>query len=339
VSGESRLPRTASVGGQAVLEGVMMRGADAWAVALRTPAGDVAVQRFPLPAWSRRRGLRLPLVRGVAALAEAAALGARAFAVSRAPGRPPSRRRARVLPAATLLAAALVLFFVAPAVATRLAGQGPLAEALLRFALLLGYLVALTLRRASRRLLEYHGAEHKAVACHEAGLPLTPEHAAGCARGHPRCGTSFAALVAIVAGIVVVPLGQPEWPWLVASRVLAAPVAAGLAFELVRGLARVRAQGLLAPLVALQRLSTREPDRPQLEVAIAALEAVLRVYPRTPHDRVAGGADRGTPRRGAGADVGPRGDRGPAALRRSRPPVQPARPGGTARGGVAPGAG
>ena len=274
--GESRLPPSVTVGGQAVLEGVMMRGPSAWAVALRTPAGEIAVHRFEHVPWVARHGLlRLPFVRGLVALAEALSIGGHALALSAAAAR---GTPAWGVPRAGLaLALGLVIagFFVAPAAVARGLGQGVLVEAAVRLALFLGYLALLARRPGMRRLLEYHGAEHKAVACHEAGRPLTPADAQGFPRVHPRCGTSFLGLVLIVACLILLPLGQLAWGWLLTTRALAAPVAAALAFELVRWAVRTRAQRLLAPLVALQRFTTREPDREQLRVAIAALQAVL----------------------------------------------------------------
>jgi uncharacterized protein YqhQ len=283
--GESRLPRAVTIGGQAVIEGVMMRGPSYWAVAVRAPSGDIALERFDLPArTARSRVRRVPVLRGAAELVAAARIGLRALDVAAdlvSPGRDrrdgPDASGARVV--ATVLILAIAIFFVAPAVVARLIGAGVLLEGVLRVAILIAYLAALRLRRSMRRVLEYHGAEHKAVACHEAGLPLTPEHAGRCPRLHVRCGTSFVALVLVVAGIALVPLGVPDWPWLIVSRVLVAPVAAGLAFELVRWVVRAHAERLLTPLVQLQRLTTREPAREHLEVALAALHAVLPVEP------------------------------------------------------------
>jgi uncharacterized protein YqhQ len=280
--GESRLPRPVTIGGQAVIGGVMMRGPSSWAVAVRAPAGDVALRRFDLPVAAGRAGVRrVPVVRGVAELWGAVLIGVRALGVAAGLRLPEPARRdagassdARV--AAAVVAVAIALFFVAPAVVARLTGAGVLVEGLLRIALLIGYLALLARRRSMRGVLAYHGAEHKAVACHEAGLPLTVERAAGRPRLHPRCGTSFVALVLIVAGVLLAPVGVPsDWPWLVLSRVLAAPLAAGVAFELVRWAVRAHAERLLAPLVQLQRLTTREPGREHLEVALAALGAVL----------------------------------------------------------------
>ena len=154
-------------------------------------------------------------------------------------------------------------------------------EKLIRIAIFLGYLLLLSRMRELRRVFEYHGAEHKTIACYEAGQPLTPENAERYSRLHPRCGTSFLLIVMIVAIFVFAPLGTPDWYWLFASRVIGIPLVAGLAFEVIKWFGRNRnrrwARILMSPGLQLQRLTTREPDHAQLAVAIAALEAVLAV--------------------------------------------------------------
>ena len=137
--------------------------------------------------------------------------------------------------------------------------------------------------RHLRRLFQYHGAEHKTIACHEAGLALTPEHAQRFSRLHPRCGTSFLLVVMVVAIFVFAPLGLPAWYWLIATRILGVPLVAGLSYEVIRATARHRGAGwarlVTWPGMQLQKLTTREPDPDQLEVAIAALVAVLENEP------------------------------------------------------------
>jgi uncharacterized protein YqhQ len=271
------------------MDGVMMRGASTWALALRTPEGDIAVRSFPLPALRlRHRVLRWPVLRGVMALAESLAIGTRALRLSidarqdEAPVSAASWAGALVLG----LAFALGLFFVVPVGLTSLlrdqlgsAWAFWLVEGIVRTAIFLGYLVAVSRVADLRLLFQYHGAEHKAIACLEAAEPLTPMAAQRHARLHPRCGTSFMLVVMVVAIFVFAPLGLPEWHLLVASRLLGIPLIVGLSFEVIRwagrhgGTRRVRA--VLWPGLQLQRLTTREPDAGQLAVAIAALEAVL----------------------------------------------------------------
>ena len=133
--------------------------------------------------------------------------------------------------------------------------------------------------RDLRRVFEYHGAEHKTISCYEAGLPLTPPNAQRFSRLHPRCGTSFLLVVMVVAIFVFAPIGLPAWYWLVATRILGVPVIAGISFELIKFAGRHRSKkwvrAVMWPGLKLQLLTTREPDFEQLEVAIAALQAVL----------------------------------------------------------------
>jgi uncharacterized protein YqhQ len=181
---------------------------------------------------------------------------------------------------------AVGLFFVVPVSLTSLIkGQlGSsflfwLVEGLVRTAIFLGYLALLSRMRDLRRVFEYHGAEHKVIACHEAGDELVAERAALYPRLHPRCGTSFLLVVMIVAIFVFAPIGLPAWWLLVLTRILGIPVIAGLSFEIIRFAGRNRdkrwVQFIMYPGLQLQRLTTREPDKSELEVAIAALRAVL----------------------------------------------------------------
>ena len=149
----------------------------------------------------------------------------------------------------------------------------------MRTAIFLGYLVVIARLPDLRRVFEYHGAEHKTIACYEAGEALTPANAARFSRLHPRCGTSFLLIVMIVAIFVFAPIGLPEWYWLLATRVLGIPLITGLSFEIIKFAGRNRHKGwvqiVIWPGMQLQKLTTREPDADQLAVAIAALEAVL----------------------------------------------------------------
>jgi uncharacterized protein YqhQ len=256
-----------------VAGGVLMRGEGAWAVAVR--AGDgIRVSRFALPPARRPRVLGWPVLRGVAAAADALALGLKGHAVSAGP-----RGSARL---AAAFAAGLLVLFAAPALAAAaLLPHVPAAllEGLLRIALLIGALALAARRPRLHRLLAYHGAEHKAVGCHEAGAELSPEAARLLPRVHARCGTGFLLAVTLVAAVVFVPLAGLAPPLLAATRIAAIPLVAGLAFELfraaVRRPGRPWARAVLRPGMRLQRLTTREPDAAQLAVAVAALRAVL----------------------------------------------------------------
>jgi uncharacterized protein YqhQ len=313
--------RDAPIGGQAVLEGVMMRGVSTWAVAVRKPSeeqaaegrdlqpgeegrGEIEITSFPLVSVLRRhRILRLPIVRGVVALVESLRLGFRALSLSVNTQLPDGEEDvSRGTWAATVglaLAMAIGLFFLLPVTITSLLGGllpnaivFVLVEKLIRVTIFLAYLWAVSRMKDLQRVFEYHGAEHKTISCYEAGAALTPENAQRFSRLHPRCGTSFLLIVMIVAVVVFAPLGTPAWYWLLISRVVGIPLIAGLAFEVIKWFGRNRskrwAQVLMLPGMKLQLLTTREPDLGQLAVAIAALEAVLAV--ESPRD--AGEEDR-----------------------------------------------
>jgi uncharacterized protein YqhQ len=285
--------RDAPVGGQAVMEGVMMRGVSTWAVAVRREAGDIDVRTFPLVSWARRhRVLRWPVIRGVVALAESLAIGFRALGVSANAQLPEDEEPLSGGAWAGTIAVALLfafgLFFVVPVGLTSLIKDRLgsallfwLVEGTLRTAIFLGYLALLSRLRDLRRVFEYHGAEHKAISCFEAGEPLEPASAQRFSRLHPRCGTSFLLVVMLVAIFAFAPIGLPAWYVLVATRILGVPLIAGVSFEIIKFAGRNRARrwvrAVMWPGLQLQRLTTREPDLSQLAVAIAALGAVLAV--------------------------------------------------------------
>lgn len=308
----------APVGGQAVIEGVMMRGVRTWSVAVRRPLpeqlvdgilpsgeaaeGDIDVQVFPFRSvLARRRVLRIPVLRGVVALGESLRMGFRALRIAANAQTDEDEEEIAtgtwVLAMLGGLGLAIGLFFLAPVGLTSLIkdqlGSGWLfwlVEGIVRTTIFLAYLVLMSRMADLRRVFEYHGAEHQTIACYEAGLPLTPENAARFSRLHPRCGTSFLLVVMIVAIFVFAPLGLPEWYWLLASRILGIPLIVGLSFEAIKFAGRHRGnravQVVMWPGLQLQRLTTREPDRDQLAVAIAGLRAVLdREDPRAAKGR------------------------------------------------------
>jgi uncharacterized protein YqhQ len=301
--------RDAPLGGQAVLEGVMMRGVGTWAVAVRRPTpeqlqdgerqpaepalGEIDVTSFPLQSVLRRhRLLRLPVIRGVVALGESLAIGFRALGISANAQLPEDEQEiSGGMWAGTVVVAILFavgLFFLVPVGLTSLIkhqlGSSALfwlVEGLVRTTIFLGYLALLSRLRDLRRVFEYHGAEHKTISCFEAGLPLTPQNAQRFSRLHPRCGTSFLLIVMVVAIFVFAPIGLPAWYLLFATRILGVPVIAGISFELIKLAGRHRrrpwVRTLMWPGLQLQKLTTREPDLDELAVAIAALKAVLEV--------------------------------------------------------------
>src|SRR3954451_14533075 len=290
--GELVAQRDAPVGGQAVLEGVMMRGVSTWAVAVRKPApedvpegtlGPVDVQSFPLTsALQKHRALRLPIVRGVVALFESLGIGFKALGISaNAQLDEEEEEIGKCMWAGTVVVAlvfAIGLFFVVPVGLTSLIkdqlGSSLLfwvVERILRTTIFLGYIALLSRLRDLRRVFEYHGAEHKTISCYEAELELTPPNAQRFSRLHPRCGTSFLLIVMIVAIFLFAPIGLPAWYWLVLSRILGVPLIAGISFEIIKFAGRNRrkrwVRAVMWPGLMLQKLTTREPDLSQLAVA------------------------------------------------------------------------
>jgi uncharacterized protein YqhQ len=290
--------RDAPVGGQAVLEGVMMRGVNSWALAVRKPPaeddagiGEVDVQAFPLESWTkRRRFYRWPVIRGVVALVESLAIGMRALGLSANAQLPEEDQEISsgvwIGTVAVASVFAIGLFFVVPVGLTSLVKQQLgssvafwAVEGVVRTAIFLGYLLLLSRLRDLRRVFEYHGAEHKVISCYEASDELTPDRAKLYSRLHPRCGTSFLLIVMIMAIFVFAPIGLPAWWILVITRIVGVPLIAGLSFEVIKWAGRNRRRGwvraVMYPGLQLQRLTTREPDLDQLAVSIAALKSVL----------------------------------------------------------------
>jgi uncharacterized protein YqhQ len=301
--------RDAPVGGQAVLEGVMMRGVRTWAVAVRAPApegsadgtlGEIKAQTNDLTSvMKKHRALRLPIIRGVVALGESLAIGFKALGISANAqlGEDEEEISGGMWFGTVVVAIALAvgLFFVVPVGLTSLIKDQLnssflfwLVEGVVRTSIFLGYLVVLSRLRDLRRVFEYHGAEHKTISCYEAELPLTPANAQRFSRLHPRCGTSFLLVVMIVAIFVFAPIGLPAWYLLVATRILGVPLIAGISFEIIKFAGRNRrkrwVRAVMWPGLQLQKLTTREPDLDQLAVAIAAMDAVLAVETPGEHD-------------------------------------------------------
>jgi uncharacterized protein YqhQ len=285
-----------TVGGQAVLEGVMMRSPGNWAVAVRTPGGTIAQVTRPIDsAMARHRWLRLPIVRGVVALGESLAIGFRALAISAnyaaqeegEEGAEPDKelsRGALIFAFAIAVGFAVALFKVTPGLITealpiKSGGWFVIVEGLIRVTIFVAYLSLISLLPDLRRVFQYHGAEHKAINAYEAGEELEPENVQRYSLIHPRCGTAFLLWVMVIAVFVFAFFGRPSWYWLIVERIALLPVIAGLAYELIRfaGKHQNRAvMTILAPGLWLQRLTTREPSLDQLEVSIRALREVLQ---------------------------------------------------------------
>jgi len=279
-------------GGQAVIEGVMMRGQKTMVTAVRRPNGGLAIDTKPLPAiytgWMRRA----PLIRGVIVLIEALVLGIKSLLYSANVSLEDEEEEisgwlvwAMV---AVSLAFAVALFFMAPLFLTKLLdpyiGSSlvfNLIEGFIRLAIFIAYLKLMALVPDIRRVFAYHGAEHKAVNAYEDGALLEVEAVKGYNTAHMRCGTSFLFAVLIIAIIVFALVGRPSLWLMVLARVLLIPVIAALGYEVIRFGAKYAKNGLvkavLAPGLLLQALTTREPDDSQLEVALSALRKVVEV--------------------------------------------------------------
>src|SRR5215204_5938773 len=276
-----------NVGGQAVLEGVMMRGPSNWAVAVRKPDGDIAQVNQPIKSpMARHRIFRLPVIRGIVALGESLAIGFRALAISANYAAQDANadekeevetelsRGAIFFAFAIAIGFALALFKVTPALITNWLpietdGLFVIVEGVIRVTIFVLYILVISLLPDLKRVFQYHAAEHKAINALEAGEELTPENVQRFSLIHPRCGTAFLLWVMVIAIFVFAFIGQPSWPWLIASRILLLPVIAGLAYEVIRFAGKHTdnrlLMAMLAPGLWLQRLTTREPSLDQLE--------------------------------------------------------------------------
>src|SRR3954453_19668838 len=287
---------SAPIGGQAVLEGVMMRGSSNGAVAGRKPNGQIAEVCRPIESVMKRHWFfRLPVVRGIVALGESLAIGFRALSISaqyaaQEEGSEAEEvqtelsRGALFFAFAVAIAFALLLFKVTPALITNwlpieTTGWFVLSEGSIRVTIFVLYLVLISMLPDLRRVFQYHAAEHKAINAYEAGEELTPQTVQRYSLIHPRCGTAFLLWVMVIAIFVFAFFGRPAWYWLIATRILLLPLIAGLAYELIRFAGKHTdnrlVMKLLAPGLWLQRLTTREPTLDQLEVSIRALREVL----------------------------------------------------------------
>ncbi len=285
--------RRLNYGGQAVMEGVMMRGEREWAVCVRAPSGEIVTHREVLPAaLYRSRWARLPFLRGLVLLWDALGLGLRALMWSAdvALGEQEEVRLQGPVGWATLaasLAFGIGLFFLLPAFLVGLLDRvitsalwSNVAEGALRLALFIGYLWAIGQMPDIRRVFAYHGAEHKTINAYEAGAPLEPQEVARFSCAHTRSGTGFFLWVMLLFIFLSILMGRPPLLGRIAIRLALIPLVAGLSYEVIRLAARYYERSalvrwMMAPGLALQRLTTREPDAGMLEVSIHALKQVL----------------------------------------------------------------
>lgn len=287
-----RQPLGWTYGGQALIEGVLMRGAHVAAVAVRHPDGHITVKTEALGQLYTGPLSKIPFLRGLPMLWDSLGLGMKAlFYAAEIAGQAEDpeftlKGGAGVGLGALSMLLGLTLFMVLPAflagflISNAHALLFNLLEGVLRLALLVGYMAIIGRMTEVRRVFAYHGAEHKTINAHEAGAPLTVEGVRPFTTAHPRCGTAFLLLVVLISILVFAPLGKPALPVRLASRLLLIPVISGIAYEVLRFTGKhaenrlIRA--LIAPNLALQRLTTREPEDAMLEVSLAALKTVLQ---------------------------------------------------------------
>jgi uncharacterized protein YqhQ len=302
----SMLPFAASapIGGQAVLEGVMMRSPSAWSVAVRKPNGEIAEVNRPVVAFSmRHKWARIPVIRGIVALGESLTIGFRALAISANYAAQDEDEEVQteltrgqlIFAFAVAIGFAVLLFKVSPALITNLLPidgtySFVIVEGAIRVSLFIVYLLVISMLPDLKRVFQYHAAEHKAINALEDGAELEPETVQKYSLIHVRCGTAFLLYVMVIAIFVFAFFGRPDWFWLIASRILLLPVIAGLAYEVIRFAGKHPhnpfLRTLLAPGLWLQRLTTREPSLDQIEVSIRALREVLRIEGKmTPEER------------------------------------------------------
>ena len=278
-----------SVGGQAVIEGVMMRGPKDVATAVRDPNGRIQVETHPVSSIADRYPiLKKPMLRGTVSLVESLVLGLRSLSYSAKMAGDEDDQLTDKEMAGTIIFAlvlASILFIAIPTGAAKFfhfITDDPvflnLMEGFLRLAIFLAYIGGISRMKDIRRVFQYHGAEHKTIHCYEAGLPLTVANVQRFSRLHPRCGTNFLLIVMLVSIFVYAFLGWPSLIERIVSRILLLPVVAGISYELIRFAGRTTnpvALKLIKPGLWLQYLTTRPPQDDMVEVAIESLKAVL----------------------------------------------------------------
>lgn len=285
--------RIITYGGQAVIEGVMMRGQKAFAIAMRAPDGRIVIHKEKLGEIYRSKIAKIPFLRGVILLWDALGLGMRALTLAANTQTGEDEKLEGPALYVTLgisLTLGVGLFFLLPALAggwlehllTPASSSGlwagNLLEGLLRLGLLVGYIWAIGFMPDVKRLFGYHGAEHKTINAFEAGAELTPESVAKFSLQHPRCGTAFLLTLVLFSILAFTLIGPLPIVWRLVSRVLLIPVLAGVSLEYIRWTANHLdnpiVRWLIKPNLALQSLTTREPDMSMLEVAIQSFNTM-----------------------------------------------------------------
>jgi uncharacterized protein YqhQ len=294
---ELKLP---AYGGQALIEGVMMRGKHALGVAMRAPDGEIVIKTEKLPAIYASNFRKVPFLRGSILLLDAMGLGMRILTDSAnlQTGEDDKIEGYQlVLTVLFSLTISILLFFVLPTVVAELLSRwipmqpwvSNLIEGVIRLVFIVTYVWGVGLIKDIQRVYAYHGAEHKTINAFENNIPLIPSEVKKCSREHPRCGTSFILAVAVVAIIVFTFIGPLPVLWRILTRIVLIPVIAGIAYEYTRFLANNMENKIVytiaKPNLALQQLTTREPDESMLEVAIAAFNAMIEKEQNEPINR------------------------------------------------------
>lgn len=281
-----------NVGGQAVLEGVMMRGPHYWAVAVRQPDGQIITKEHKIKsALNKSKLFKLPLVRGIIALVENLIIGFKAlnFSANASMGEEEQQISAFQMSLSFGFAIVLVvgLFMAIPFFVTKLTRSlienkliFTVIEGAIRISIFLGYIYLISLFKDIRRVFQYHGAEHKAVNAFENKELLNIESASKYSTIHLRCGTNFVLIVFIIAVIVFSFLPTSSFVLRIGGKILLAPIIAGVAYEIIRKASKTKSKiirGLIQPGLLLQKITTKEPDEKQIEVALVALKKVLEL--------------------------------------------------------------
>ena len=280
--------RKIPVGGQAVIEGVLMKGPARWGLSVRKPDGALAKESWDNKTWTASYPWKLPLIRGVVTMVEMMTVGFRALdksaqiALGEEEKITPKEMFITVLVA---ILAVVGLFIALPlwlsekgTAAWRLTPVGKnILEGCVRGGVFITYVAAIGLWGEIRQVFRYHGAEHKTINAYESRALMTPETVKGFSRIHPRCGTSFLLIVVAVSILVFSIAGSGSILWRIGSRVLLLPVVMGISYEIIKGASCAGLPGriLMAPALAFQYITTREPDEGQIEVALSALETAL----------------------------------------------------------------
>ena len=283
-----------SYGGQALIEGVMIRGKKAAVLAVRNPDGEIIKEQIQFSIFYNRSLLKIPILRGILNLADSLVVGTRAlnFSANIAEGEIDSEKNSEGINLAIVISLSLIIaigiFFVTPALVSRgfhyLGFNNllvSLLEGLIRLIFVIGYIYLIGLSKDIRRVFQYHGAEHMAVWTHEAGANLSKSNLKNFTKEHPRCGTSFILLVVMVSIIVFMLFPRDNLIFFVLLRIILVPIIAGISYELLKIGSRSRfklIKNLLnGPGMLIQKLTTKEPDESQLEVAIESMEYAVKL--------------------------------------------------------------